>query len=201
MADRRPRIWHLRDAALCEDHTSRHRGCPQRRVGTLEQRADRRTDQQAENPQASHVWPRQCRVASCPDDAVVGRRLAPASTASSHRESFGLAAAQTPCRHVQNVLLPLLRRTQRKMPASAASCGVPPRGTCTESQSDPPPVWSSSSRSMLIDSPVLVDDRGGSTSGAARYRWVPFRMTRPRSAALTRRLARIDRARVSSKCL
>jgi hypothetical protein len=24
LADRRPRIWHLRDAALCEDHTSRH---------------------------------------------------------------------------------------------------------------------------------------------------------------------------------
>jgi transposase len=29
-------------------------------IGALEQRADRRTDQQTENPQASHVWPRRC---------------------------------------------------------------------------------------------------------------------------------------------
>jgi hypothetical protein len=34
-------------------------------------------------------------------------------------------------------LLPLLRRIQRKMPASAAFCGVPPTGACTESQSNP----------------------------------------------------------------
>ncbi len=29
-------------------------------VGALEQRADRRTDQQTEDPQASHAWPRRC---------------------------------------------------------------------------------------------------------------------------------------------
>ena len=35
-------------------------GGAERYVGALQQRADRRTDQQTEDPQASHVWPRRC---------------------------------------------------------------------------------------------------------------------------------------------
>ncbi len=45
----------LRNAAIRADDSPGHRGCSQRRVGAVEQRADRRTDQQAEDPQASHV--------------------------------------------------------------------------------------------------------------------------------------------------
>ena len=60
MADRCARVWDLRDAAFCEDDTPRPGGGAERYVGALEQRADRRTDQQTEDPQASHVWPRRC---------------------------------------------------------------------------------------------------------------------------------------------
>ena len=58
LADRCARVWDLRDAAFCEDDTPRPGGGAERYVGALEQRADRRTDQQTEDPQASHVWPR-----------------------------------------------------------------------------------------------------------------------------------------------
>ena len=77
LADRCTRVWDLRDAALCEDDTPGPGGCSERGVGTLEQRADRRTDQQIEDPQASDVWPRRCRLAPRSDDAVAGRQLAP----------------------------------------------------------------------------------------------------------------------------
>jgi antirestriction protein ArdC len=60
LADRCARVWHLRDAAFCEDDTPRPGGGAERYVRALEQWADRRTDQQTEDPQASHVWPRQC---------------------------------------------------------------------------------------------------------------------------------------------
>ena len=60
LADRCARVWDLRDAAFCEDDTPRPGGGAERYVGALEQRADRRTDQQTEDPQASHVWPRRC---------------------------------------------------------------------------------------------------------------------------------------------
>jgi hypothetical protein len=53
-------------------------------VGAVEQRADRRTDQQAEDPQASHVWPRQHRSTPRSHGAGVGPRLAPATNDSSH---------------------------------------------------------------------------------------------------------------------
>ena len=77
LADRCTRVWDLRDAAFCEDDTPGPGGCSERCVGTLEQRADRRTDQQIEDPQASDVWPRRCRLAPRSDDAVAGRQLAP----------------------------------------------------------------------------------------------------------------------------
>jgi hypothetical protein len=60
LADRCARVWDLRDAAFCEDNTPRPGGGAERYVGALEQRADRRADQQTEDPQASHVWPRRC---------------------------------------------------------------------------------------------------------------------------------------------
>ena len=77
MAPRRTRVRHLRDAAVCEDDTPGSRCCSERCVGTVEQRANRRTDQQIEDPQASDVWPRRCRFASRSDVAVAGSQLAP----------------------------------------------------------------------------------------------------------------------------
>src|SRR5208337_3610653 len=77
LADRRARVWDLRDAAFCEDDTPGPGGCSERCVGTVEQRADRRTDQQIEDPQASDVWPRRCRLAPRSDDAAARRQLAP----------------------------------------------------------------------------------------------------------------------------
>src|SRR5208337_1556389 len=77
LADRRARVWDLRDAAFCEDDTPGPGGCSERCVGTVEQRANRRTDQQIEDPQASDVWPRRCRFASRSDVAVAGSQLAP----------------------------------------------------------------------------------------------------------------------------
>ncbi len=53
------------------------RCCSERCAGTVEQRANRRTDQQIEDPQASDVWPRRCRIASRSDVAVAGSQLAP----------------------------------------------------------------------------------------------------------------------------
>src|SRR6202034_3511340 len=77
LADRCARVWDLRDAAFREDDTPRPGRGAQRYVVALEQRADRRTDQQTEDPQASHVWPRRCQVAPRSDDAVVRKRFAP----------------------------------------------------------------------------------------------------------------------------
>ena len=77
LADRCTRVWDLRDAAFCEDDTPGPGGGSERCVGTLEQRANRRTDQQIEDPQASDVWPRQCRLAPRSDDAAARRQLAP----------------------------------------------------------------------------------------------------------------------------
>ena len=77
LADRCTRVWDLCDAAFCEDDTPGSGGCSERCVGTLEQRADRRTDQQIEDPQASDVWPRRCRLAPRSDDAAARRQLAP----------------------------------------------------------------------------------------------------------------------------
>ena len=101
MADRCTRVWDLRDAALCEDDTPGPGGCSERGVGTLEQRADRRTDQQIEDPQASDVWPRRCRLAPRSDDAVAGRQLAPTvnQTPSLIEPAtlFSSMAAGSPC--------------------------------------------------------------------------------------------------------
>ena len=58
LADRRTRVWDLCDAAFREDDTPGSGSRSKRRIGAVEQRANRRTDQQIENPQASHVWPR-----------------------------------------------------------------------------------------------------------------------------------------------
>ena len=95
MAGRRASIWNLRNAAIREDDPSGHRGCPQRSVGAVEQRADRRTDQQAEDPQASHVWPRQRRPAPRSHGAAVGGDWRQRPT-TPPPELFSLAVAQTP---------------------------------------------------------------------------------------------------------
>jgi hypothetical protein len=71
------RVWDLRDARFCEDDTPGPGGRSERCVGTLEQWADRRTNQQIEDPQASDGWPHRCRVAPRSDDAVAGRQVAP----------------------------------------------------------------------------------------------------------------------------
>ena len=58
LADRRTRVWDLCDAPFREDDTPGSGSRSKRRIGAVEQRANRRTDQQIENPQASHVRPR-----------------------------------------------------------------------------------------------------------------------------------------------
>ncbi len=114
----------LRNAAIREGDSPGHRSCSQRRVGAVEQRADRRTDQQAEDPQASHVWPRQRRPTPRSHGAAIGRdwRQRPPTTLPSAILQPG--GSSNPRAAAQNVLSPLLRRTQRKRPAPPVSRGA-----------------------------------------------------------------------------
>ena len=80
-------------AAFCQDDTPGPGSRSERCVGTLEQRAGRRIDQQIEDPQTSDVRPRWCRLAPRSDDAVAGKQLAPRVNQTRSRR---LAPPSTP---------------------------------------------------------------------------------------------------------
>ncbi len=94
----------LRDAAFREDDTPGPGGRSKRCLRAVEQRADRRADQQTEDPQACHVWPRRRRSAPRSHDAAVGKDL--------HQESIR-PAKMAPDRPIVN---PRRRRGRRVRP-------------------------------------------------------------------------------------
>ena len=63
-------VSYLCHAALCASLEAGHRCCVQRGQRAVEQRADRKADQSAQDAQASHVSPGRSRIAARADDAL-----------------------------------------------------------------------------------------------------------------------------------